>query len=97
MAEIGTTLAHIDGGVPNLKISIPKIDEHKEFHNDLIMKLNNISIQSFNDDQFVFAFKKLIYGVIGHIINHDKDYFRFAQRKQDGLYAGSPKGCNQAL
>ncbi len=28
MAEIGTTLAHIDGGVPNLKISIPKIDEH---------------------------------------------------------------------
>lgn len=28
MAELGTTLAHIDGGVPNLKISIPKIDEH---------------------------------------------------------------------
>lgn len=28
MAETGTTLAHIDGGVPNLRISIPKIDEH---------------------------------------------------------------------
>jgi glucose-6-phosphate isomerase len=28
MAELGTTLAHIDGGVPNLKISIPKVDEH---------------------------------------------------------------------
>ena len=27
-AETGTTLAHIDGGVPNLKISIPKIDEN---------------------------------------------------------------------
>jgi glucose-6-phosphate isomerase len=27
-AELGTTLAHIDGGVPNLKISIPKIDAH---------------------------------------------------------------------
>ena len=27
-AETGTTLAHIDGGVPNLKISIPEINEH---------------------------------------------------------------------
>ncbi len=27
-AETGTTLAHIDGGVPNLKISIPKINEY---------------------------------------------------------------------
>ncbi len=27
MAEIGTTLAHIDGDVPNLRISIPQIDE----------------------------------------------------------------------
>jgi glucose-6-phosphate isomerase len=27
MAETGTTLAHIDGGVPNLKISIPEINE----------------------------------------------------------------------
>ncbi|NQU33850.1 MAG: glucose-6-phosphate isomerase [Bacteroidetes bacterium] len=28
MAETGTTLAHIDGGVPNLKISIPNISEN---------------------------------------------------------------------
>ena len=27
MAEIGTTLAHVDGGVPNIKISIPEINE----------------------------------------------------------------------
>ena len=27
-AQTGTTLAHIDGGVPNLKISIPKINEY---------------------------------------------------------------------
>lgn len=27
MAETGTTLAHVDGGVPNLKVSIPKVDE----------------------------------------------------------------------
>lgn len=27
MAEMGTTLAHVDGGVPNIRIQIPKIDE----------------------------------------------------------------------
>ncbi len=28
MAELGTTLAHIDGGVPNLKIEMPKLNEY---------------------------------------------------------------------
>lgn len=28
MAELGTTLAHIDGSVPNIRISIPSINEH---------------------------------------------------------------------
>jgi len=28
MAELGTTLAHVDGGVPNLKITIPEVNEH---------------------------------------------------------------------
>lgn len=28
MAEVGTTLAHIDGGVPNLRISIPVLNEY---------------------------------------------------------------------
>ena len=27
MAELGTMIAHIDGGVPNLKIELPKLDE----------------------------------------------------------------------
>ena len=27
-AELGTQLAHIDGGVPNIRISIPKLDEY---------------------------------------------------------------------
>ncbi len=27
MAELGTTLAHVDGGVPNLKVSIPEVSE----------------------------------------------------------------------
>ena len=66
------------------EIGYPKIDEHKELHNDLITKLNNISTQSFNDDQSVFDFKKFIYyWVIDHIINNDRDYFRFARQKQE--------------
>ena len=28
MAELGTMLAHIDGGVPNLKISLPRLNEY---------------------------------------------------------------------
>jgi glucose-6-phosphate isomerase len=28
MAELGTRLAHVDGGVPNIRISIPKLDEY---------------------------------------------------------------------
>ncbi|MBQ0020877.1 MAG: glucose-6-phosphate isomerase [Bacteroidales bacterium] len=28
MAELGTQLAHVDGGVPNLKVSIAKLDEY---------------------------------------------------------------------
>ena len=27
MAELGTLLAHTDGGVPNIKVEIPKLDE----------------------------------------------------------------------
>ncbi|NHW87538.1 hypothetical protein, partial [Escherichia coli] len=28
MAELGTMIAHIDGGVPNLKIQLPKLNEY---------------------------------------------------------------------
>ena len=28
MAELGTQIAHVDGGVPNLKIEIPEITEY---------------------------------------------------------------------
>ncbi len=27
MAEIGTILAHVDGGVPNIRLEIPRLDE----------------------------------------------------------------------
>lgn len=28
MAELGTRLAHIDGGVPNIRLELPRIDEY---------------------------------------------------------------------
>jgi len=28
MAELGTTLAHVDGGVPNIRIEIPRLNEY---------------------------------------------------------------------
>ena len=28
MAELGTQLAHVDGGVPNMRISVPKLNEY---------------------------------------------------------------------
>lgn len=28
MAELGTRLAHVDGGVPNIRLSIPKLTEY---------------------------------------------------------------------
>ena len=28
MAELGVQLAHVDGGVPNIRIEIPQIDAH---------------------------------------------------------------------
>ena len=28
MAEMGTMLAHVDGGVPNIRIELPELDEY---------------------------------------------------------------------
>ena len=28
MAELGTMIAHVDGGVPNIRVSVPKLDEY---------------------------------------------------------------------
>jgi len=66
-----------------LEIGYPKLDAHKVLHDDLITKLSEIGLESFQGDQSVFAFKKFIYDwIIDHIMRHDKDYFRFVQQKQ---------------
>jgi len=65
------------------RIGYPKRAEHRKLHEVLITKLSNISTHSFDGDQSVFKFKKFIYDwVIDHIMNHDKDYFRFTQEKR---------------
>ena len=28
MAELGTRLAHVDGGVPNIRVSVPQLNEY---------------------------------------------------------------------
>jgi glucose-6-phosphate isomerase len=28
MAELGTSIAHVDGGVPNIRVTIPKLNEY---------------------------------------------------------------------
>jgi hemerythrin len=65
------------------EIGYPKIEEHTTLHEELILGLNAMAAKAFDDDQSVFAFKKFIYDwVIDHILNHDRDYFRFAKGQQ---------------
>ena len=57
------------------EIGFPNVEEHRELHNGLITKLNDISTHSFDDDQSVADFKKFIYNwVFDHIMNQDKEY-----------------------
>ena len=65
-------------------IGYPKLVEHRKLHDELITKLSDISTHSFDSDQSIFQFKKFIYDwIIEHIMNADKDYFRFVQNKKD--------------
>jgi len=64
-------------------IGYPKLVEHRKLHDELITKLSDISTHSFDTDQSIFQFKKFIYDwIIEHIMNVDRDYFRFAQEKK---------------
>ncbi|MFQ6607878.1 MAG: bacteriohemerythrin [Fidelibacterota bacterium] len=64
------------------KIGYPKLTEHKEHHKKLITELHKMNIRSFENENFEYNFKEFIYNwVTDHILNHDKDYFRFTQEK----------------
>lgn len=60
----------------------PRLEQHRRSHDGLITRLNDISAQSFDSDESVFAFKRFIYHwLIDHIMHQDKDFFQFAQQQ----------------
>jgi hemerythrin len=64
------------------KIGYPKLDEHRELHNDLINNLNDLSKKLSKVSQPVFQLKKFVYDwMIDHIMNHDNQYFEFSRNK----------------
>jgi len=64
------------------QIGYPKLDEHKELHEELITKLSNLSTRSFDTDQSISQFQKFVYDwLVDHIMNHDKEYFHFNSKK----------------
>ena len=65
------------------EMGYPQLSEHRKLHDELITKLSQISTYSFDNDQALFQFKKFIYDwIIEHIMNADKDYFRYVQKKK---------------
>ena len=69
-AEIGTTLAHVDGGVPNLKISIPSVNEHNLgeliFFYEMACAISGyiLGVNPF-DQPGVEAYKKNMFALLG--------------------------------
>ena len=64
------------------EIGYPKVDEHRILHDDLITKLSEVSVKSFETNQSVIDFKKFVYDwITDHILVNDMDYFRFNQEK----------------
>ncbi len=60
----------------------PKLNEHRELHEELITKLSNLSTRSFDTDHFISQFQKFVYDwLVDHIMNHDKEYSYFNSKK----------------
>ena len=70
MAELGTMLAHIDGGVPNIRITIPKLDEFHIgallyfFENACGISGYMLGVNPFNQPG-VEAYKKNMFALLG--------------------------------
>jgi len=70
MAELGTILAHLDGGVPNLRISIPRLDEYHLgellyfFESACGISGYTLGINPFNQPG-VEAYKKNMFALLG--------------------------------
>ena len=60
------------------EIGYPKLEEHRNLHDDFITKLNRIAEGSSMGKEPSGDLKTFLYHwVIDHILNHDMDYFRF--------------------
>jgi len=81
VALIKHTREHFDAEEKMMSdIGYPKLQQHRLLHEDLIEQLHRINIMSFNEQKMFTAFKLHVYNwVIDHIMNHDKDYFRFTR------------------
>jgi hemerythrin len=77
------TREHFDTEEQHMKvIGYPKLEQHRELHNDLISGLNDLVKKPINTDVGFESFKKFVYDwIIDHILNHDKKYFEFYQEK----------------
>lgn len=70
MAELGTLLAHVDGGVPNIRISIPRIDEYNIgsliyfFEFACALSGYTLAVNPF-DQPGVEAYKKNMFALLG--------------------------------
>jgi len=70
MAELGTLLAHVDGGVPNIRISLPELNEHSLgqliyfFEFSCALSGYALGINPF-DQPGVEAYKKNMFALLG--------------------------------
>jgi glucose-6-phosphate isomerase len=70
MAELGTLLAHVDGGVPNIRISMPKLTERYIgqviyfFEKACGVSGNILGVNAFNQPG-VEAYKKNMFALLG--------------------------------
>ncbi len=69
MAELGTQLAHIDGGVPNIRISVPRLDAYHVgeliyfFERGCAISCGLLGVNAFNQPG-VEAYKKNMFALL---------------------------------
>ena len=64
------------------RIGYPKVDEHRELHNQLITTLNdNVATQLSTPDSLKKFKAFILHWVFDHIMTQDADYFEFSKKK----------------
>ena len=64
-------------------IGYPGLEGHRELHNRLITRLNEVCEQPLDQDDSTFRFKKLLSDWISdHIMHEDMGYVRFARQRR---------------